>query len=279
MKKILNLFLFLQFAFTNAFTQMFTLPVYIHDAQGNKDTVYIIGDPTADSDLNSQFGEVDLNGVPYDSIFETRLTTNVFSSVRIETKRQALFYECPEIQGGLLQGYTLLLRTTNWPVTLKWDRKIVDSLSLCISESGISNDLAYFGGQGPKYKLRSRDSVTYSSQNLTTYFNSGLNNGKSAPIYAVAIGISGNPTTSIQNVSIQDVRALLIRETKSLVIKGGEDNTYNVEIIDIEGRILEHLMLTTNQHFDLSRLTQPILFVKVKDIRGNTFTVTRVANY
>lgn len=222
--------------------QMFTLPIYLFDSKGNRDTVFISGDPDADSDLNSQFGEVNINGVPYDSIFEARLTNDVFSSVRIESKKHALYYSCPSIDGGGQTGFPLLVRCMNWPLTVKWDRKIVDSLILCISESGISNKLSYFGGQGPLYKLSSRDSVIFSEQSLTSYFNSGTNNGSTASIYVVAIGINGNPLTTVAepNESKMKVEVYFDELLNTVTIEHKLNQEVNSEffVADLEGRVI-----------------------------------------
>lgn len=54
---------------------LYSLTSYFEDAVGNRGTVYIGGSPHPINDqINPSFGEVNLIGVPFDSVFEVRVT-------------------------------------------------------------------------------------------------------------------------------------------------------------------------------------------------------------
>lgn len=247
--------------FANA--QFFTLPIYLSDASGNADTVYISGDLTASTLLDANFGEVNITGVPYDSVFEARLTSDAFSAARIETKKQALYYECVGL-AGYLQANTVMLRCKNWPVTVKWDRIIVDSTLLCISLSGISKDLSYFGGDGPQYNLTDRDSVQYSVSQLFTPYNISTKDGQSSPVYVIAIGILGDGTIGVSDITKEYITLWPNPATNRLSFNFSESKEFRVRLLDINGCLITDKKNPHDNSMDVSSFAPGIYFAEIQ---------------
>lgn len=267
--KIITTLLGLLFSAITLKSQSFVLPIYLADALGNKDTVYVSGDLTASTGLDANFGEINLNGTPYDSTFEARLTNDVFSATRIETKKQALYYECPSVWAGNLQQNPLLVRCKNWPLTIKWDRHLIDSVPLCIQVSGISNMLEYFGNGTPQYRLNTIDSISYIQSQLYTPYNTGTNNGQSVPVYVVAIGISGDGTTGVENVesSFFSVYPNPASNTITLNLEGEQAET--LSIYNTNGQLIKTIDMPLNTTIDVSSFATGAYITEVK-VRGVT---------
>ena len=244
--------------------QSFVLPIYLTNGINQKDTVYISGDLTASTNLDSGFGEVDLNGIPYDSTFEARLTTDVFSSTRIETKKQALFYECPTVWAGNLQQNPILVRCKSWPLTVKWDRNLIDSVPLCIQVSGVSNMLEYFGNGSPQYHLSDRDSVNYNQNQLFTPYNEGTNNGQSAPIYVIAVGISGDGSVGFEDVVLSHLTLAPNPATNQLFIQTNGMAVSEVNIYNTTGSLVSQTKQPQTNSIDISQLANGVYIAEIK---------------
>jgi hypothetical protein len=250
---------------TLTFAQSFVLPIYLLDGLGNMDTVYVSGDLTASTNLDTNFGEVNLNGIPYDSTFEARLTYDVFSATRIETKKQALYYECSAILPAMyFQQNPVLIRCKNWPLVIKWDRDLVDSIPLCIQYSGISNDLGYFGGNNPQSYLNSKDSVIYSQANLQTYYNSGTNSGQSAPIYVLAIGIVGDGTVGFEAIPSSTFSIYPNPATTQLTINLDGLPVDQVSIYNANGALVNKVKQPTDNRLDVNNLPIGVYIAVIK---------------
>ena len=97
----------------------FIMPVWFEDAMGNRDTIWVGGDPTASYDnINSQFGEVEILA-PFDSVFEVR-AVHGFDD---DWKTSKIIVEGTDSPGGcILPAHTrLMIHAKYLPVTISWD--------------------------------------------------------------------------------------------------------------------------------------------------------------
>lgn len=122
---------------TSAFAQsndsiLYEFPFYFEDAVGNRDTVIIGGSPLVNGDeVNPEFGEINLINVPFDSVFEVRVTRaanlEIFGdSARYIGKKRILYYELGGIgdfpcdwDGGF-DSFAFIANVANPPLTVSW---------------------------------------------------------------------------------------------------------------------------------------------------------------
>lgn len=112
---------------------LYNLTFYFEDAVGNRDTVYIGGSPYVTGDqVTPSFGEVNLIDVPFDSVFEVRVTNarNLYTfgdSARYVGKKRILQYaltdfgDFPCDWNGGIGGFAFVANVANPPLTISWD--------------------------------------------------------------------------------------------------------------------------------------------------------------
>lgn len=112
----------------------FYFPIYFEDAIGNRDTIYIGGAEDASREINPQYGEINLAGVPFDSVFEVRagiysemLSVNDPMSYRGKSRIIQIRYTNP---GGSCDGIgfsdnaAFIVHSLHPPVTISWDHEL-----------------------------------------------------------------------------------------------------------------------------------------------------------
>lgn len=137
MKKILFFFLFiLSFSICEAQfkTPMILDTIWVKDAIGNVDTVFIGADSAATSEIDPEFGEILLTH-PFDSVFDIRLKsqfsfTNYFSKITIGLSEKILSSNNGCWSGG---PFAILIHAKHQPVTVYWNRP---SFANSICENG-----------------------------------------------------------------------------------------------------------------------------------------------
>jgi hypothetical protein len=130
MKKLIFLiFIILKANFLCA--QEFVFPMYFEDALGNRDTVYIGYDANGNRDvILPEFGEVDIAHIPFDSVFDVRITnqSDIHEGRNVaglfHTKRKIIlspepFYYWPQVN--------LDIQALHWPVKASWDPALFDN--------------------------------------------------------------------------------------------------------------------------------------------------------
>ena len=101
----------------------FVMPIWFEDSLGNKDTVWVGGDPGASyQNLNPQFGEVAITE-PFDSIFEVRAVHG--SDTDWETSK--IIIEGTDVPGQcILPAHTrIMIHAKYTPVKIFWDTTIL----------------------------------------------------------------------------------------------------------------------------------------------------------
>ncbi len=112
--------------------QEFVFPMYFEDALGNRDTVFIGYDANGSRDvILPEFGEVDIAHIPFDSVFEVRITNQSdingtgYVAALFHTKRKIIlppaeFYYWPQAN--------IDIHALHWPVKASWDASLFDHL-------------------------------------------------------------------------------------------------------------------------------------------------------
>ena len=179
MKKIL-LLLISATLYLSSFGQDFTFHMTFRDAVGNSDTIYFGYDPSATDSVDGEFGENNIIDIPYDSIFDVRISNEFVNrwyvgekSELFHLKKQIVSKNCP----GYATPIAIDIKCKNWPVTATWDSTIWKEN--CIAGSLITGmpQGYWWDVTGPSdlyyYLLAATDSITFTSNYDANYSNTG----------------------------------------------------------------------------------------------------------
>jgi hypothetical protein len=136
MKNIL--FIICLFALTEGVAQIpeFSLPLWIKDSKGNKDTVYVGYDHDAEYPLwDGDFGEKDIRDEPFVKDLDVRLGTpkSAFSSeLPFLSKRDygnsSCYLSLPNTTKVLVQKWSYMyISAKNFPISISWDSTLIDT--------------------------------------------------------------------------------------------------------------------------------------------------------
>jgi len=120
----------------------FIMPIWFEDAVGNKDTIWVGGDPSASSqNLNPQFGEVAIDS-PFDSIFEVR----VVHGDDQDWVTSKLIVEHSDSPGQCyLPAHTRIMLNAKYPpVKISWDTTLLSTNYPCNINTFLSPDSYVF---------------------------------------------------------------------------------------------------------------------------------------
>lgn len=120
----------------------FVMPIWFEDSLGNRDTVWVGGDPTASySNINTQFGEVEIT-TPFDSIFEVRAV----HADDNDWKTSKTIIEGTDAPGQCIlpSGTRLMIHAKYPPVKISWDTTILASNYPCNINTILTPDMLVF---------------------------------------------------------------------------------------------------------------------------------------
>lgn len=101
----------------------FIMPIWFEDSIGNRDTVWVGGDPSASSqNLNPQFGEIGIT-TPFDSVFEVRAVHG--DDTDWETSKTIIEHNDAPGQCFLPPRTRIMIRSKYPPVKIYWDTTIL----------------------------------------------------------------------------------------------------------------------------------------------------------
>jgi hypothetical protein len=95
--------------------------LYFEDAMGHLDTVTVGYDHDADANIDLDFGESNLRGLPFDPVFEVRGAD--MSGLEYQSNPTVQYYTdyfCEE--WPLTQYQSVIIYAKHWPVTVRWDK-------------------------------------------------------------------------------------------------------------------------------------------------------------
>jgi hypothetical protein len=120
----------------------FVMPIWFEDSLGNRDTVWVGGDPSASySNINTQFGEVEIT-TPFDSIFEVRAV----HADDNDWKTSKTIIEGTDAPGQCIlpSGTRLMIHAKYPPVKISWDTTILASNYPCNINTILTPDMLVF---------------------------------------------------------------------------------------------------------------------------------------
>jgi hypothetical protein len=147
MNKVILPFVLLVVSIINSNGQQFQTAIYFEDAIGNRDTIVVGFDTTANNTYNPQFGELDLSH-PFDSIFEVRAAHlldfgwgdgDYILSKKIVGKPEAAM----NLPTCLYPASILFfVQCANQPITVSWSQDTFSNL-FCLSPTFFTPDRLY----------------------------------------------------------------------------------------------------------------------------------------
>lgn len=146
--KWVHIFIILPFFGIAQESAFFETTIFFEDAVGNRDSVIIGHDPDAQAhQINSQFGEVDISHIPFDSVFEVRgVHYNDFNSVDgpLTNFKKIIGYTIAYSQANdcypIVEASVFIFNCKNLPIKVSWDRNVFSN-SICRNRTVLASHL------------------------------------------------------------------------------------------------------------------------------------------
>ena len=275
MKKHL-LFLILSFSL-GAQAQQFSFQMFFKDAIGNRDTLTLGYDTAATKLIDAAFGEVNIIGVPLDSIFDVRVTDEFIWGWQghgtFHTKRQISFYDC---NSPLLNYQNIDIKAKYWPVTATWDKTLFNDS--CRDWSSFNSQLGDIVGDSDLYwaRMLKKDSVTFTSNvspwgvGSYAYIN---NSNDTIPVFFQAFIDSLHAFSIKELYNLKSLKIFPNPATNSISIS--LDKSFGVSNTICLYNVYGQLVLSTSQkqNIDVANLPTGLYLIRVADKSGRMQTV------
>ena len=278
MKKNL-LFLILYFSL-GVKAQQFSFQMYFKDAIGNRDTLTLGYDTAATKIIDAAFGEVNIIGVPLDSIFEVRITDeSVWGGQQqgtFHTKKQITYYNC---DSPLYNIQSIDIKAKHWPVTATWNKAIFNDS--CRDWSYFSSFIGDLGGSSNlgMARLANKDSVIFTTNADPGWFGFFYYVNNANDTISVFMGKAGSGKTLLATQIALEY--LFYREVDRIVIT--RPTVSNEDLGFLPGNIKEKMdpwlspiqanmtMLSGKEKIDKLVQEDKIEIAPISFLRGRTF--------
>ena len=239
-------------------TPNFQTTIYVEDAFGNIDSVIIGYDATkTPNQIDSNFGEIDMTNVPWDSVFEVRLISSEIYAPTYQLKKQIEFNDCDGVNiiyGSSIYTVAVKAKTYDAPFTILW--KSEDFVDQCRSESGLAESII------PLLLTPQIDFITVllnengdSSNILWTElygnwdFQAVDEAGDSAYLRTFIFVIQNGIPTMTSTIELNQQTKVFPNPTNDFFTIELSENQYseNLRIVDVTGRIIYESVEKSNQ--------------------------------
>ena len=276
MKKNL-LFLILSFSL-GVKAQQFSFQMYFKDAIGNRDTLTLGYDTAATKIIDAAFGEVNIIGVPLDSIFEVRITDeSVWGGQQqgtFHTKKQITYYNC---DSPLYNIQSIDIKAKHWPVTATWNKAIFNDS--CRDWSYFSSFIGDLGGSSNlgMARLANKDSVIFTTNADPGWFGFFYYVNNANDTISVFLQSFADSITAIQSLNelakTKGIKVFPNPSTNSISVSLDENfaASNTICLYNIYGQLV--LSTSQKENIDVANLPTGLYLVRVADKYGRTQTV------
>ena len=276
MKKNL-LFLILSFSL-GVKAQQFSFQMYFKDAIGNRDTLTLGYDTAATKIIDAAFGEVNIIGVPLDSIFEVRITDeSVWGGQQqgtFHTKKQITYYNC---DSPLYNIHSIDITAKHWPVTATWNKAIFNDS--CRDWSYFSSFIGDLGGSSNlgMARLANKDSVIFTTNADPGWFGFFYYVNNANDTISVFLQSFADSITAIQSLNelakTKGIKVFPNPSTNSISVSLDENfaASNTICLYNIYGQLV--LSTSQKENIDVANLPTGLYLVRVADKYGRTQTV------
>ena len=277
MKKILLYLIFSPLLVWCQKTPEFKAKFLFTDKLGNKDTIVVGYDKTATSNINTQFGEVDISGKPFNKILDVRITSNN----DYETKSKILdFTKCSK--NGKLE-FWILLRASNLPVTMTWDNTLFQDSCYKSSLFTRTSTTVLYGGNNvsdPTLRfLKDKGSLVIDQKYINVfnkYYNYSIekmddNTQDTVQRFFMVIGKNQSSVGANDNVFNEKIEIIPNPVTSDLSLRFNENvvlpNNVTMYILNLDGKVAQQQAISdgsTRIEADVSVLPKGLYFVQLR---------------
>jgi hypothetical protein len=278
-----TLFLFAVSISLSVQAQQFSFQMYFKDAIGNRDTLTLGYDTAATKFIDAAFGEVNIIGVPLDSVFDVRVTDELLNRFQggvgtFHTKKQIIHYDCDT---PLYNRQSIDIFAKHWPVTATWDSTLFNNVCLKKSYFTSCPDGCYCGSSDLyDAVLRLEDSVTFTTNTFGNWnwvqYNGYVNGLQDTiPVFSqtFADSLMALPGGLKKLESSRQIKVFPNPTNNSISVSF--DQSFGLLTPICLYNIYGQLVLSTSQreNIDVTSLPVGLYLIKVADNYGRTQTV------
>jgi hypothetical protein len=276
MKRIL--FFFAVSISLNSYAQQFSFQMYFKDAIGNRDTLTLGYDTAATKLIDAAFGEVNIIGVPLDSIFEVRITDeSVWGGQQqgtFHTKKQITYYNC---DSPLYNIQSIDIKAKHWPVTATWNKAIFNDS--CRDWSYFSSFIGDLGGSSNlgMARLANKDSVIFTTNADPGWFGFFYYVNNANDTISVFLQSFADSITAIQSLNelakTKGIKVFPNPSTNSISVSLDENfaASNTICLYNIYGQLV--LSTSQKENIDVANLPSGLYLIRVADKYERTQTV------
>jgi len=277
MKK-LSLLFFVMLLSCGLYAQDFSFEMYFEDAEGNRDTLIIGYDSDGSRDtINPGFGEENIVDIPFDSVFDVRITNQADINGASWNYDYELYHSKKKIVEPPVKEVNIDIHAIHWPVTASWNPELFDNPELNGSLFTPWNkkywwDSGWYYSNFDKVVLHEAEQITFTANYPDNWEEHPIdydyycyytdNEGKPIATYWVALGDSTWLYLNADN-TIDDNKTLIFpNPTDGIVFI--EDNGHLIRellVFDITGK--HYFVEIKEKKLDFSNLYDGIYFLKI----------------
>jgi hypothetical protein len=250
--------------------QEFSTKIYFQDAKMHYDTLTIGYDQNATDSIDQLYGEIDINGTPFDSVFEVHATDQyklAFKGIPYLVKKQIVNKDCEVSKFPFVTA--ILVKCKYYPLKIKWDKVLFDNA--CRNYSLITdwNPGGWFdAGGGQISYLKDKDSVTI--LNIQDKYNYQYSNALIDTVRLLYFTIASNQnfTSNSELKSLENEIVSIyptLTNNKLFIRISPNYQIDNISFMDLNGRFI--FPEVKNKSIDVSSYHPGIYVVSTK-IRG-----------
>jgi len=249
----------------------FSFDLYFEDALGNRDTITLGYDPLATDGIDSQFGEENIIALPWDSVFEVRIS-DYYDKNAIE--EQVSFNSKKCIQNKSSQPYFLTNRieidihAKHFPIRITCDSTDIESSerrgtfitsmlpSGWFDTGGFVTNLFY----NPQTLI---DFAGFENWPLYPFNYYYLEASDSVFVCWAAIADSNVNTSNIHESEVDNIIKIFPNPTNKYFEIKAEVIVEKIEIANSYGQVMQEFKATNQQKFDISQYSDGIYLITI----------------
>lgn len=292
---LLHIFLFTFLIPSTLNAQEFSFQMYFEDAQGNRDTLTIGYDAFGSRDsIISEFGEENIAHIPFDPIFDVRITNQADINGAIwnydfdlyHTKKKIVQLPCNEeyFWFQILPLANIDIMAKYWPVTIQWDESLFEND--CHEGSLFTPwhanfwwDTGHYYSDFDRIVLKNNSELTFSANFPENWENHPIDNdfftyytddyGNPVATFWLAFGYASLLSVNASDVINSSELKVFPNPTTGLVkFKNQNSPIKEILIYDTTGR--QFLIENQSNKMDLSHLPDGLYLIKIIWMNGVT---------
>jgi len=291
MKKNIICLFFCVFAINAVFlnAQEFSFQIYFEDAEGNRDTIIIGYDPSGYRNvILPEFGEENIAGVPFDSVFDVRITNQAdingagwnYNYELYHTKKKII-----NLFSNVFPDVNIDIHAQHWPVTATWDPELFNNPQLNGSlltpwHNQFWWDFGWYYSDFDKVVFRETDHVTFAANYPDNWEEHPVDDffcyyvdeaGRPIATYWTALGDSSWLYLDVENMRKANNNILYPNPTNGIIyIDQNPQLIKTIEVFNINGQ--QYAISVIDNKIDVSTLINGVYFFRIHYHNGRIKT-------